>query len=183
MGSNYLLYTSSLQYAAIEYLNAFYKQKYYENIHHYYKYHLPVHPPSPGPTFHRHTNRLHKRPGRIYGDIALPDDAQTHINSYHVSVLMGYKLGKYIQIGLEPGYVRRGAACEPGALFSVPGNVNFQGDSKLFAGYLETPLVISGHLPLFQGKLELICKGGYGPALLVSAMREFTDSDTDYRLY
>ena len=113
-----------------------------------------------------------------YGNINLPEDAQIDVNGYNISLLMGYRLGKYLQVGLEPGYVRRGAACYPGSFNWGQGNNFFRQDTKFFLGYLETPLMISGHLPMFKGKLELICKAGYGASMLVSALREDTELDT-----
>ena len=102
-----------------------------------------------------------------YGpDVPLPDGAETHIYGLNTSLTAYYDLGKYLSVGIEPGYVRRGAACEPG--FIGP----FIGDTKLLMDYIQAPLMIAGKLPLLHERLEVFAKIGYGPSVIMAAARE-----------
>lgn len=102
-----------------------------------------------------------------YGpDVLLPDGAETHIYGLNTTLSAYYDLGKYLRVGIEPGYVRRGAACEPG--FIGP----FIGDTKLLLDYVQMPLMVSGKLPLMKERFELFAKLGYGPSVMMGAARE-----------
>lgn len=101
-----------------------------------------------------------------YGDIQLPENADTKVKGYNVSLLGYYKVNRFLQLGIEPGFVNRGAACEPGW------QPIFVGDSKLLLDYIEAPVFVSGHLPLLNDKLEIFGKVGYGWSMITSAMRE-----------
>lgn len=103
-----------------------------------------------------------------YGDIGLPDDARIHIRGGNLSALAYYRVGRYLQIGIEPGFVRRGAACIPG--FEV-----FDQDTKLLLNYVELPLMLTSRLPLLPGKVDLVGKAGYGMSYLTSAYLEVID--------
>lgn len=100
-----------------------------------------------------------------YGNVGLPDDAQIHVHGFQVSALAYYSLNKYLQVGIEPGFVRRGAACEPGFII-------FNNDTKLLLNYVELPIMLKGRLPLLNNKLEIFGKVGYGVSRLTSAHRE-----------
>ncbi|MEL6865683.1 MAG: outer membrane beta-barrel protein [Bacteroidota bacterium] len=101
-----------------------------------------------------------------YGDIDLPNNAEIHIHSFNVSALAYYRIHRYISIGVEPGFIRRGAACEPGW------QPIFDGDTKLLLNYVEMPLMCSANIPLFKSPFELMARTGYGASYLASAERQ-----------
>ncbi len=112
-----------------------------------------------------------------YGDVGLPDDAEIDISGLNISILAYHRLGKNLQIGVEPGFARRGAACEPG--WNVGPGPIFRGDTKLLLNYVEAPLMVSGNLNFFQNKFEVFGKVGYGTSFLASAYSEEITLGTD----
>jgi len=105
-----------------------------------------------------------------YGDIGLPEDAETDISGYNISALAYYRIGNHFQVGIEPGLVKRGAACEPG--WNTGPNPIFEGDTELRLHYVEAPIMISGNIDLFQSKLALFGKVGYGASYLTAGDRK-----------
>lgn len=97
-----------------------------------------------------------------YGDTPLPDNARVHVNGFHVTGMAYLNLSKHLRIGVEPGFVQRGAACEPGFII-------FEADTKLHLNYLDIPLMFSGSLPFLADRFSLYGKLGYGPSMLLSA--------------
>src|SRR6185369_7803856 len=65
-----------------------------------------------------------------YGDVNLPDNAKTHVNGMHFTGLAYVKADQYFSIGVEPGYVQKGAACFPGSFL-------FFYDTKFQLNYIE----------------------------------------------
>ena len=94
-----------------------------------------------------------------YGDVVLPDDAQIDVSGYYFSVLSYLKINKHLDIGIEPGYVQRGAACVPG--FNV-----FVDDTEFRLNYIELPLMIRGNFSFAKEKLEVFGKLGYGGSMI-----------------
>ncbi len=103
-----------------------------------------------------------------YGDVGLPDDAPIQVNGFQVSALAYAKIHKNIEIGFEPGFIQRGAACEPGFVI-------FNQDTKLLLNYAEVPLMVKGKFNLFNDKLEVFGKLGYGVSMILKASREVID--------
>lgn len=101
-----------------------------------------------------------------YGEILLPDDAEIDVRGFNISALAYYQLNRFLRVGIEPGYVQRGAACVPGS-FPV-----FRGDTKFYLDYAELPIMASFHLPILKNKFEISAKTGYGAAFLIKAIRE-----------
>ena len=101
-----------------------------------------------------------------YGDVVLPPDAKIHVEGFNVSLLAYLKLTDHFSLGIEPGYIQRGAACVPGW---IP---VFEGDSKLFLDQIEVPLMASFNVPLFNDKLDVFARLGYGASMLLSATEE-----------
>lgn len=101
-----------------------------------------------------------------YGDVGLPEDAEIDVSGFNVSGLAYFQLSKHFKIGVEPGFIQRGAACVPGW------QPIFEADTKLFLNYVEAPVMISGNIPLFKSKFEIFAKAGYGASYLTSAFRE-----------
>ncbi len=100
-----------------------------------------------------------------YGDVQVPDGANIHVNRINISALGYYTVNNYLQVGVEPGYVQRGAACEPGF-------VDFNQDTKLMLNYIELPLMARGRVSVLGNKVDVIGKFGFGTALAVKAYRE-----------
>ncbi len=101
-----------------------------------------------------------------YGDIQLPENAQTSVNGFNVSLTAYKSLGNIFSVGVEPGFVKRGMACMPGW------QPIFQGDTKLLLDYVELPLFISSKFNLFKTNFSVNAGIGYGAAVVTSAMRE-----------
>ena len=80
----------------------------------------------------------YSRAWQNYGDVVVPDDAITHIHGFHANLQGYYAFNKYFQIGIEPGFARRGAACIPGWNGGINPNPIFPGDSKFFTQLCRT---------------------------------------------
>ena len=108
-------------------------------------------------------------------DVEVPEDAEIHVKGFNIAALAYLKLNNFLSIGIEPGYVERGAACIPGWDGGIdPG---FDGDTELFLKYAELPFMLQGNLPLFKGKLEAFGKAGYGLAYMTAAYERTVDLD------
>ncbi|MEO1054019.1 MAG: outer membrane beta-barrel protein [Bacteroidota bacterium] len=105
-----------------------------------------------------------------YGDVDLPDDAVIHINRFNVSGLVYLSLNERLSIGVEPGYVERGAACIPG--WNLEPDPIFNGDTKLFLSYVKAPIMLRTELPLGASKFSIIGSAGYGLSYLTTAFEE-----------
>ena len=106
-----------------------------------------------------------------YGDIGLPDNAPIQVFRWNASAMVYYDLNKHLSVGVEPGYVQRGAAC-------YPGFVVWNGDTRFLLDYVELPIMFQAKLPLFKDRMELFGKVGAGASMMVRAQREtiFFDS-------
>jgi len=102
-----------------------------------------------------------------YGEAELPDDAKIHVDGFQISALTYFALGEHFQIGAEPGYTQRGAACYPRFII-------FNNDTKFLVNYLEIPMMISSKFTFFKEKISITGKLGYGPSFITSAFREVT---------
>ena len=131
--------------------------------------------------FAQHTIGLkggYTRAWEDYGSITLPDDAEIHISGFNVSALSYWRLNQHFSIGVEPGYVRRGAACEPG-WWNDPNDPGFNGDARLLLRFVELPVMMMVEKPIFGEKFNLFAKTGFGAAYLVRAVEEDTDLTGD----
>ncbi len=118
--------------------------------------------------------------------VELPDNAEVEVSGVNFSLMYYRKLAGRFTIGVEPGYIQRGAACEPGFFFpEIPdanvGDISdsFDGDTKLFLDYVELPLMVSLNIPIANDKMALIGKTGYGFSYLISAKREVIELGND----
>ncbi len=101
-----------------------------------------------------------------YGDTEVPENAIIHVNRMNVSAMAYYRLGKHLELGVEPGFVERGAACIPGfGLF-------FVGDTKYLLNYVELPLMLQAS---WGNKFVFFSKIGYGGSYVLSGTRVVTD--------
>lgn len=108
-------------------------------------------------------------------DVEVPEDADIHVKGFNIAAMAYLRLNSFLSIGIEPGYVERGAACIPG--WNVGIDPGFNGDTELFLKYSELPLMLQGNLPLFKGKLEAFGKAGYGLAYMTAAYERTVDLD------
>ena len=104
-----------------------------------------------------------------YGDVVLPEDAETQVNGLNASLIAYYRINDNLHVGVEPGFINRGAACVPGW------QPIFVGDTKLLLNYVELPLMISGNHSFIDDKFEVFGKFGYGVSMITAAFREQTD--------
>jgi hypothetical protein len=107
-----------------------------------------------------------------YGDVVVPEDATTHIHGFHVTATTYLNINRHIEVGIEPGFIRRGAACFPGWNGGINPNPVFPGDSKFILDYIELPLMAKFKMPIFTHKFEVSGKVGYGASMLAYAVRE-----------
>lgn len=105
----------------------------------------------------------------------LPEDARIHLHRIHASVLLYHRLGRFVRIGVEPGYVGRGAACVPG--FFIPPPI-FPGDSRFVLNYLELPLIVQLEVPLVRKRLSVLTKAGYGASYMIGGKIQLIDLET-----
>ncbi len=113
-----------------------------------------------------------------YGSVVLPENAETHLWGLSVSGLLYRSINDHLSVGIEPGYVQRGAACYPG-WWNDGTDPIFVGDTRLYLNYLEAPLMVMGNLPVLKGRLALYGKAGFGFSYLAYAMREQFDINTE----
>lgn len=102
-----------------------------------------------------------------YGDLLLPDNAETHVSGFNISVQYLKNLGNNFSLDIAPGFIRRGAACLPGW------EPVFNGDSKNKLHYLELPIALRKTVPVFNDKTNLFISGGYGLSRLMKATIQF----------
>lgn len=103
-----------------------------------------------------------------YGDVILPENAETTVNRFNIHATTYYIIDTYFSVGVEPGYTGRGAACVPGFFIPVF-------DTKYLLNYAELPILFKGSLPLFKNKIALFGKVGIGTSFLVAAYEEQED--------
>ena len=96
-----------------------------------------------------------------YGDVELPEGAQTDVNGYNISIFTGLEISNGFGVNFNPGFTRRGAACFPGW------QPQFNGDSRVFLNYFDLPVMIFKRVDLKF--IEIIPSVGYGINILKSA--------------
>ncbi len=84
------------------------------------------------------------------------------------SVSAMYNLGSHFAVGIEPGLVQRGTKCEPGFVLPYPG------DAKLVCNFVDLPIMTSGSLKAWNGRLLFTGKIGGGVSRLVGGYREIS---------
>ena len=103
-----------------------------------------------------------------YGDVVLPDDAVTHIHGFNAEFQMYYQLNRFLSLGVEPAFTRRGAACVPGWNGGINPNPIFPGDSRFLLDYVEAPLMIQGNFGFFNNRFVVQPALGYGWSMMVN---------------
>lgn len=99
-----------------------------------------------------------------YGLTILPVDARRHIHSFNIYGMFYKQLSKTFSLGIEPGYIQRGAFCFPG--WDTGGGL-FVNDTKWFLHYIDVPIRLKAQLPIIKDKLWIHTKVGAGAACLV----------------
>ncbi len=109
-----------------------------------------------------------------YGDDFPINGYEQNITHYGFSAAVFRAINHRLAIGVAPGFMRRGAACEPSF---APGNRLVppisQIDATLYLNYLQLPFFLRAEFPIW-GKLEVVAQGGAGFAYLLSGFREIT---------
>ena len=105
-----------------------------------------------------------------YGDVGLPDDAEIHVNRFNISALAYYNINDFVAVGIEPGFMQKGAACEPGFII-------FGADAKLLLNYIEAPVMLKLNTPVIGNTLSIFGKVGVGGSRLETAFREIDLTD------
>jgi len=108
-----------------------------------------------------------------YADgVEIPDNADTSIDGLNVGFVITKDLKKNYQLESRLGYIRRGAACEPGFFENPGGDLGaFLGDTDLLIDYAELPIKVNGGFSLFNEKLKLSGGIGYGISYAFNAKR------------
>jgi len=107
-----------------------------------------------------------------YGEIETPDGAEIDIDTYNFSFFYFKSLSNQISLGVEPGFVKRGAACVPG--FISP----WVGDTRIQISYVDVPLNCQVKFPLIKEQLSLFTKAGFGFSFAAAAKEELVDIDS-----
>jgi hypothetical protein len=100
-----------------------------------------------------------------YGDIGLPDDAKIHINGFQVSGIIDLPISPIVSLRMEPGYIRRGAACYPGYVSSIR-------DTRFRFNYVELPVMLAIHHRFGSSRFGVTGKAGYGASYIVRGTQE-----------
>ena len=108
-----------------------------------------------------------------YGDDFPIDYYDQSITHYGFSAEIFKSINPNLAIGAAPGFMRRGAACEPGFINGDRVGPIFQLDATIYLNYLQLPLMVRAELPIW-GKLDIVGQGGPGFSYLMSGYREIT---------
>ncbi len=109
------------------------------------------------------------RAWEAYGDVGLPEDAEIQVDGLNLSLLAYRNVGKFFTVGVEPGFIERGAACIPGF------QPIFEGDTKFLLKYTELPVFFGATVPVFNTGFDISAKAGYNVAYLQTAYQEVTN--------
>ncbi|HZV71463.1 MAG TPA: outer membrane beta-barrel protein [Saprospiraceae bacterium] len=102
-------------------------------------------------------------------NIAFEDnDEYIHRNGFQFSLLAYFKVGRYLSFGIEPGFVTRVNGASFTFFEEIPNG------TTLRLNYIELPLMMSGRYPLWNEKLKLNVKAGFGFAKLTSVVQTNT---------
>lgn len=110
-----------------------------------------------------------------YGDDFPINGYDQNIDHYGFSAEIFRALTDRISIGVAPGYMRRGAACEPGFLPDGDRLIDpFPSfDATIFLDYIQLPFLVRAEFPL-AGRLSIFGQGGAGFSYLAGGYREIT---------
>ena len=106
-------------------------------------------------------------------DRELPEGAEIDVPGYHLSAQAYYAITPWLSVGVEPGFVRRGAACIPdwGPIFV--------GDTQWHLNYVSAPLMVQGSWPNIAGTgLRVFGSLGAGVSYRVGGFTRSVDLET-----
>ncbi|MFZ1679125.1 MAG: hypothetical protein WAT91_17720 [Saprospiraceae bacterium] len=103
-------------------------------------------------------------------NIPQQDDEYIRRTDIQFSILTYMQISKILSLGIEPGYVPRISSV---TFFGFEGGSE---TSRVNVNYLALPLYLSGRYPLWNERLKMNVKAGYGISWLVHATREFQQS-------
>lgn len=90
-----------------------------------------------------------------------------YIHNFGGGLTFQYAIDEHLSIGIEPGFVQRGAACLPG--FNLPiGGI----EATLVGSYIEAPLTLEGHLFAWQERVQFFAKAGAGYSYMIGGYRQ-----------
>ena len=93
------------------------------------------------------------------------------VKGFGVAATFQFHLNDHLRIGAEPGYIQRGAACEPGF---VGDNIFLVEDATQYARYIQLPLHIEGGIPIMKNAARVFGKCGFGAGYFVSGYRNIS---------
>ncbi|HFA47405.1 MAG TPA: hypothetical protein ENJ95_00150 [Bacteroidetes bacterium] len=101
------------------------------------------------------------------------------------TVLLYRRVNKYLEIGIEPGYARRGNARHFNNNLIILGYIDFidleamitPTDLPLVTQHIEVPLMIKSNIPLVNSKFIFLAKAGVGASWLASGYYESNEYD------
>lgn len=109
-----------------------------------------------------------------YGDDFPINGYDQNITHYGASVEVFRQLTDRVALGVAPGFMRRGAACEPGFFPNGDLVAPFPSfDATVFLDYVQLPFLVRAELPLV-GRLSVFGQGGAGFSYLIGGYREIT---------
>lgn len=95
------------------------------------------------------------------------DDDYVHKEGIQFSFVSFMRINNTLSLGIEPGYIPRITSATFFG-FEDPGLV-----ARVNVNYIALPIYISGRYPLWNDRLKMNVKAGYGISLLTGANREF----------
>jgi len=98
---------------------------------------------------------------------------QVYIHNVGASATVEYAIDQHFSLVVEPGFVQRGAACEPGFQLPIGGS-----EATLVGNYIEMPVTLQGNLFAWQNKLQFFAKAGAGYSYLTGGYREIDFEDS-----
>ncbi len=109
-----------------------------------------------------------------YGDDFPINGYDQNISHYGFSAEIFRLLTNRVSIGVAPGFMRRGAACEPGFFPTGDLVAPFPAfDATVFLDYVQLPVLVRVEFPI-AGRLSIFGQGGAGLSYLAGGYREIT---------
>ncbi len=119
------------------------------------------------------------------------DNPGEKINGFGTTAFLYYRVLKHLQIGIEPGLVRRGnrtinymtVDASPFDCWDYEldhfkeCDVEAYNENRVYASYVQAPIFLKGTLPICKDRLAIFAKAGSGFAWLVAAQTERGNND------
>jgi hypothetical protein len=109
---------------------------------------------------------------QIYSDnFVIPPDGDPWVRAYNVSILYQIRLNKHFYLGLEPSFVKRGAAC-------VPGFNQWNEDQTWTIEYVEAPVLIQYETSFLKDRFSFFTKNGLGFSRVINGFSKTINTIT-----